>query len=84
MNTWHSDKILAIIFIAATFTSGDDEEDKQKDAQVATSKVREDVGKGDDDVDQHQGERSKLNCQTHDVLYFDLAAINLQSRFGTN
>ena len=49
------------------------------DAQVATSKVRKDFGRGDDededDEDRHQGKRTKLDCQRHDVLHCDLAAI---------
>ena len=48
------------------------------DAQVATSKVRKDFGRGDDE-DQHQGKRTKFDCQRHDVLHCDLAAISLKS-----
>ena len=44
------------------------------DAQVATSKVRKDFGRGDDE-DRHQGKRTKHDCQRHDVLHCDLAAI---------
>ena len=53
-------------------TTGNDEEHHQKEAQIAASKVREDVGSSDNDVDQHQRECPKLNYQRHGVINSDL------------
>ena len=64
------------IFFATTAFKADDEEDQKKEAQIAASKVCEDVASSDHDVDQHQGERPKLNCQRRDVLDGDLSAQN--------
>ena len=45
---------MVTILFGTNDTRGNNEEDHQKEAQIAASKVREDVGSSDHGVDQHQ------------------------------